>query len=991
MRFCLPFLFLLFFASIIYAGETGKLAGKVTDAQTGEPLVGANIIIDGTTMGAASDLDGDYYIINVPPGTYSVTASMVGYQKVNTQDVEIAIDRTTNINFQLSLTSIVGQEVIIVAEKLPVKRDVSQTEINATNQQISVVPTVQDLNHYLQLQAGVSTGEEGEMLIRGGGMDQVGMVVDGLTMRNNISGEPINIINLSAIKEVSIIKGGFNAEYGNIRSGLFNIVTKDASKRYNGSIDVRFTPAHYKHRGASLYDWNNYWVRPYVDPAVAFVGTKNGSWDEYTQGQYREFEGWNKFTERLNNDEDPSNDLTPEQARDLYIWQHAINGSGDLGHPHPGSYGDIPDWNIDGSLSGPLPVVSEYLGNLRFFTSYRFYRDAYTYPQQLDAVTTNNFLVKVNSDVSSSMKLGLEFMYGEENNAGGEAGEIGGVTDRGAYFPYGTTPEDIYTRVYGLTFDHVINTNSYYNFRFSFINVKHNANKWRVLRNTTILKSFGSYQVDEQPYGFLNKPGYLYAIADEMVIGGVGADWINQDRINTINVKFDINSQIDKYNLIQSGFEIIHDDYSIYEQADGFDPTGNYLNEWAKTPYRIQGYIQDKLEFEGFIANVGVRADYNNPNTVWYGVDPYSRYYSRVFKDQLSTEAPTEEAKYHLTFSPRVGVAYPITTYSKLYFNYGHFYDMPNSFDMFQIDYGVASEGIAQLGNPNLKPRRTIAYELGYEHAIADMFLLRVTGYYKDVTNEIGGVQYVNYDESVNYTTFTNDHYADIRGFEIEVRKDWGDWISGWINYTFMAETNGLIGREVQYQDPRLQVVYGKRNPIVERPLPRPYANANIRILSPEGWGPTLGEYHFLDNLSLNFLVSWRTGNYLTWEPIPPYQAQNNLQWKDVWNVDMRINKRFRISTFEFDLFADVVNLFDLKYLNGLGFADEADFRDYMNSLHLPIYAQEKYKNDPRFTAGDDQVGDVRSSDKPYINMPNMDFVAWNLPRSVVIGLRVGF
>jgi hypothetical protein len=62
-----------------------------------------------------------------------------------------------------------------------------------------------------------------------------------------------------------------------------------------------------------------------------------------------------------------------------------------------------------------------------------------------------------------------------------------------------------------------------------------------------------------------------------------------------------------------------------------------------------------------------------------------------------------------------------------------------------------------------------------------------------------------------------------------------------------------------------------------------------------------------------------------------------------------------------------------------------------MNSLHLPLYNEAKYKNDSRFTAGNDVVGDYRSEEKPYINDPNLSHLAWNHPRSIILGMRVGF
>jgi outer membrane receptor protein involved in Fe transport len=986
---------LCLFASIglIFAGTTGKMAGKVVDKQTGEPLAGANVVIQGTTMGAAVDLEGDFYIINIPPGTYTVEVSMIGYATTQIEGLVISIDTTTPVDTELESTTLETEEIVVVADRPMVKRDVSNSELVATKDQMDVVPIVRSVSEYMALQPGIEFNgdEEGrEMLIRGGGQDQIGMVVDGLVVNNNLDGGPINIINMSAIQEVSVIKGGFNAEYGNIRSGLFNIVTKEGTQqRHQGSADVRYTIPDQKHRGPNMFDWESYYVRPYVDPAVCYVGTQNGSWDAYTQRQYQGFGGWNDYVAGLNAGAPPEDHITAEEARNLYIWQHALKGAGALGHPHEGDYGNDPDWLADFSLNGPVPFLSEHLGNLRYFISYRYNSEAYTYAAQLPAVSTNSWMAKFNFDVGQNMKFGLETMQATVETAGGSADGLG----RGNYFLHGTSPLDQSTQIYGLTFDHVINPSTYYNIRVSYVDVETDQNKWRTLRNTDILKSFGPFNVDEQPWGFLNDPGYVYAIADEAVIGGVGASSVNFNRVKTLNIKGDLTSQVNKYNQVQAGVEVILDDMYFWDQDDGFDPTGAFINTWTEKPYRIQGYVQDKLEFNEFIANLGLRLDYTQPGATYYGSDPYSKYFTRIFKNELETSGIGEPAQSSFTVSPRVGVAHPITEQSKLFFNYGHFYDLAVSTDRFEVDYGISSTGITNLGNPNVKPRKTIAYELGYEHNFAEQYLLRITGYYRDVTNQIGGITFENFDASVQYTTFSNDQFADTRGFEIELRKEWGRWVTGWINYTYMLTSNGLVGFAANFQDPRKQKFFALRNPTddLEKPLPQPYAAANIRVMSPQGWGPDWGGINWFDRLSINSLINWSSGDYLTYAIFPDDQVANNFQWKSFWNVDLRISKYFDVGDIQFDIFVDITNVFDLKYLSGNGFSGENDFRDYMYSLHLPEYSKDKYKGDSRFTAGDDKVGDYRSADKPYIDDPDVQQFAWNRPRSIILGLRLGF
>src|SRR2546425_784365 len=95
------FLFLLFANVTGLAGTTGKISGKITDGQTKEALAGVNVLVAGTALGAASDLEGSYFIINLPPGTYRLKASAVGYAPTVINDVKVFVDQTTRIDFAL--------------------------------------------------------------------------------------------------------------------------------------------------------------------------------------------------------------------------------------------------------------------------------------------------------------------------------------------------------------------------------------------------------------------------------------------------------------------------------------------------------------------------------------------------------------------------------------------------------------------------------------------------------------------------------------------------------------------------------------------------------------------------------------------------------------------------------------------------------------------------------------------------------------------------
>jgi hypothetical protein len=116
------------FSMICFAGNTGKIAGRVTDKATGEPLVGANVFVQELSTGASTDINGEFYILNIPPGTYTVTVSMVGYAKVSKSNVSIIIDRTTTANFVLETTLIEVEGVVIVAERPVIDKDLTASE-----------------------------------------------------------------------------------------------------------------------------------------------------------------------------------------------------------------------------------------------------------------------------------------------------------------------------------------------------------------------------------------------------------------------------------------------------------------------------------------------------------------------------------------------------------------------------------------------------------------------------------------------------------------------------------------------------------------------------------------------------------------------------------------------------------------------------------------------------------------------------------------------
>ncbi|MDZ7764159.1 MAG: TonB-dependent receptor [Melioribacteraceae bacterium] len=222
---------ILMFSSAIFAGQTGKLAGYIKDSETGEPVIGANLIIQDTYLGAAADIEGYYYINNIPPGKYTVVITSVGYAKTTVTDVNIRIDLTTDLNVELVPESIqLGEDIVVVAEKPMITKDLTSTKATVSAGEIELLP-VDNVDQVVNLQAGVVDGH-----FRGGRSNEVAYLVDGIPITDVFSGANSVRIENSAIRELEVISGTFNAEYGQALSGVVNIVTKEGTSKYEGSV-----------------------------------------------------------------------------------------------------------------------------------------------------------------------------------------------------------------------------------------------------------------------------------------------------------------------------------------------------------------------------------------------------------------------------------------------------------------------------------------------------------------------------------------------------------------------------------------------------------------------------------------------------------------------------------------------------------------------------------------------------------------------------------
>lgn len=446
MKSLLLILFLMISATEAFA--QGKIVGKVVDKTTQEPLLGVNVILLGTYIGAATDLEGDYIIVNVPVGVYSIQASMVGATKITKTDVVVSSGQTTRVDFELEeATTTLGQEIVITAQRNILHKEVSSSQIVINDSQIKEAAGVRTLQDFLSTQAGI-TGKQ-YLTIREGLPNETGTLVNGLTFVDARSGQTQSLIPTSSIEQVSLKAGGMSAEYGDFRSGIINVTTKSGtSDGYHGTVNFTNTSAQMKRFGRSLYDPMNNYLRAHLDPDIAFMGVADavtqGIISDYEKQQLgqQSFKGWKFWSGTLpatwRTGLKPGQKVTPV---DLYLydaWMHMVNpdfnklnakikelndkglnvGSEitdenlkNLFAKHANKEGQFGDFNFDGGFGGPVPLVGKALGDATFYLSNVTQRTSYIQPVYLKNDVRSNTMLALKSNITRAITLKLTASY----------------------------------------------------------------------------------------------------------------------------------------------------------------------------------------------------------------------------------------------------------------------------------------------------------------------------------------------------------------------------------------------------------------------------------------------------------------------------------------------------------------------------------------------------------------------------------------------------
>jgi outer membrane receptor protein involved in Fe transport len=938
--------------ALLSAGTGGKIVGKVTDRETGEVLPGANVVVVGTLLGSASDAEGEFIILNVPVGTYSLRATFIGYQTVMVTEVRVNLDLTTEIDFMLPSETLELSEVSIVAERPLVNKNATNSISIKSSDEIQVLP-LRGFRNVVSIDAGV-TNVAGRTYVRGGRREEIATYIDGVYQNLPLTGRASGDISNNAIEEVNFQAGGFNAEYGFANSGVINVTSKSGGANYNFTGEVitdAWLSKKDKRFGTYGYGYNVYNAAlsgplPAMGDKVKFyLGVERQDFADVNPSGF----AYNAL--KMDANGNPLN-ASGEQITftDAATAANIVGGINlDDAFPTYDLNGDgVQDYQWDEQGVWPNRGNEAWLWNANL---------------TIDASANMKFKIGGNSRRSDGNDL-AGFSPGADfaNNLDGAG--IGFTLWNADNNPRFQSWQDSYFA----KLTHTLGDRTFYTFQANYFrdDFKRTSEMfgdafWNIGDKDDQVSRFGPGS-DGITNPYIQNLGTRPPLdpRSAQLFSSLGTQpAIYQDRRWSFwGIKGDVTHQLDKTHEFKAGVEYRYNTYKSYtiggygaadlhslaanlatvnpsdataitpEQAYqarfadpfGFDMFGQDgsvgTRNGAKNPVIASAYLQDKIELEDLVVNIGIRWDYFDPAND--GIIDVERVTTTTDQSLGGINVIAEENfkgnQTKSTISPRLGFSFPVTDKTVFHAQYGKFVQTPELARLYAstVDYGqnLQSGNFFTQENPNLDLIKTTSYEIGFRQQIGDNSALDITAYYKEIINYVRLNQLDN-AVPVPYAIYTSEDYGTVKGMTFTYNMRPVSRVSASANYTLQyaagtgSDANTLYN--IAWQ--------GGRTPTFVAPLDfdqRHTGAANIDYRSKSE--DTFGRW------GLNALLTFSSG--LSYTPVRPQTevlagtsgyfpiAQvGSAQGPWTYQLDLKLDKTFSISQTDLVVYLWVVNV----------------------------------------------------------------------------------
>ena len=937
---------ILLLITSVATAQSGRIMGKVLDQQTQEPLIGANVIIMGSSLGAATDVNGNFIISQVPPGNYNIKASYIGYQDVTVEAVRVVAGLTAEVNFNLPSSTIATGEVVIVSQRPIVEKSATNAIRIVSSEDLQALP-VRTLNSFISLQPGV-VQQDGNIYIRGSRPDETGYVLEGANIKNIFSrdGGALVTVTPDALQEILVQAGGYTAEYGNANAGIVQQNFKTGGENYHFSIR------------AETDNFGNY-------PGDKFLGTYSYGYSDYV-GTISGPIISNKVKLFLSGENNFMRDYAPmffegnpATFSDGSLWDTTkLYDNGLFG----GTKGDSQtlSWNA-GNIPGRMQNRYTLNGNIlldmkpllvKFSSAFTNQRRRYNAPN----ISYIYDLQRLPIQDQNNMLLSLKGTYFLGSNSFVEANVD--------YYDFRYKQYDPYFKDNLLSYDDSLAVSQLGWEYESYTSPPpiYNFNGFPFLRPGDPISTV----VSPAQRSFYRKRHWSYVGGSaaytaqlgghELKAGGSFQRWTLRNFENGgfggILNAIRLNPDLARNSASLSDLIVQNSGTSLGNY--GYDVFGNETNAApfaAKHPIFASGYIQDKVELSDLIINAGLRYDYIDMDSwaISNLADPYYNETNWTIPDSLL--GTTKAFQY---VSPRLGFSFPVTDRTIFHLQYGKFVQAPS------LD--IAFKGITQaahyiqggtaFGDPvayNLQPVRTTQYEIGFTQQFTDFAAIDLTAFYKDIK---GQVQYYLQETvagslSQPYPIYVNQDFATTKGIELSLKVRRIERLRAEFNYTYSdargTNSGTVSGYGAQQNNSALPTVIV---PLDFDQTHRGSIMLDYRFGKDDG-GPVL------EQLGFNLLFTFNSGHPFTidkrqglgqnapWTggvlstglfgdsranfPTEPINS-SSTPWE--YNIDLRIDKAFTFMNTDFDLYVYVQNLLNTKNVDNVYLATGNAYND---------------------------------------------------------------
>lgn len=735
---------LTFAGSAAYSQTTGVIKGRITDDKTKEGLPSVNILIKGTYYGAATDIDGNFTIEKVNPGTYNLGVTLLGYKSVEYTAVKVEAGQTVTLDVKMAESVLsLGTEVVIIGER-PLF-DIEETSSKHTVRAEDIAVTaIRDVKDVVGLQTGVVQSDN-EIHIRGSRGYENAYLVDGISVQDVLGGTGFGLqLSTDAIQEMEVITGGYNAEYGQATSGVVNITMKEGADRFSGGLSYK-TDKFFGTNSRANFNTDIFEASlsgPLLPLDLLLPGTVS-------------------FFANL------SGNVTDGANR----WVEVISDGRPVGHRK------IPPTHLYSSIFHESDFAFRQANSFSWSTKTTWKPTA---TEKLSYSYNQSVVIDQNT---ATVKTTLE----HEEPSPGYQYEFQNILDSANTF----TQINIQ---HSLAWTHTLGPKSYYEIHLS----RYTAH----VRGDANGKDYTDYNEPKDivtfPIQYYNRDKDTVGIIPGDGFYDTGSPRIWRDHfIDEYTIKFDFTNHFTEKNKFKAGVESKFQNFQMIDiNQPWIKPLG--LNNDIYQVNSASGalYAQDNIIISGMVLNFGLRFDYwfpgkfvddaiDNPNIQLASDDIRQQY-----KDQTMSMFGR---RWKARLSPRLGISHPVSDNQTLIFSYGHFSKLPRPTYVYsKLTESSARSSIQTIGNPNLNPETTVQYELGLRNQITEDDVLTVTAYYKDIFDYITArnirAKSVRFS-SGSYTMYVNGDYARNRGIEAEYSKRAGKWFQATLSGSYSIST----------------------------------------------------------------------------------------------------------------------------------------------------------------------------------------------------------